>query len=134
MAAGGEKSVGAGAGSAHTGQIMRRKKELPRISRAAAIRVTLSVALVLGASCLILQSTLWHNAEPAEADQYYTELPGVDLSGLQPTEKDALLKRLNQQHCPCDCLRTIASCRNRHTSCTMSLAIARQAVEAAKKH
>lgn len=120
-------------GSAHTGRVMRRKSRLPRISRAAAIRVTLSLALVLGASCLILQSTVWHNAEPAEADQYYTELPGVDLSGLQPAEKEALLKRLNKQHCPCDCLRTIASCRNRHTSCTDSLAIARQAVEAAKK-
>lgn len=133
MAAGGEKSVGAGGGSTHTGRVMPRKNELPRISRAAAIRVTLSVALVLGATCLVLQSTVWHDAEPAEADQYYTELPGVDLSGLQPAEKDALLKRLNKLHCPCDCLRTIASCRNRHTSCTTSLAIARQAVEAAKK-
>jgi len=106
---------------------------LPRISRAAAIRVTLSLALVLGASCLILQSTVWHNAEPAEADQYYTELPGVDLSGLQPAEKEAVLKRLNAMRCPCDCMRTIASCRNHHGSCTTSLAIARQAVEAAKK-
>jgi hypothetical protein len=112
----------------------RNKSGLSRISRAAAIRVTLSVALILGASCLVLQSTVWHNNEPAEADQYYTELPGVDLKGLQPEEKEALLERLNKLHCPCDCLRTIASCRNRHTSCTMSLAIARQAVEAAKKH
>ena len=134
MASGGEKSVGVVGASAHTGRVMRRKNELPRISRAAAIRVTLSVALVLGATCLVLQSTVWHDTEPAEADQYYTELPGVDLGGLQPAEKEALLKRLNKQHCPCDCLRTIASCRNRHTSCTMSLAIARQAVEAAKKH
>lgn len=113
---------------------MRRENELSRISRAAAIRLILSVALILGATCLVLQSTVWHNNEPAEADQYYTELPGVDLKDLQPAEKEALLKRLNKLHCPCDCLRTIASCRNRHTSCTMSLAIARQAVEAAKKH
>jgi hypothetical protein len=113
---------------------MRRKNELSRISRAAAIRVALSVGLVLGATCLVLQSTVWHNNEPAEADQYYTELPGVDLKDLQPSEKEALLARLNKLHCPCDCLRTIASCRNRHTSCTMSLAIARQAAEAAKKH
>ena len=133
MTASGEKSVGVLGGSAHTGRIMRRKNELPRISRAAAIRVTLSVALVLGASCLILQSTVWHNAAPVEADQFYTELPGVDLSGLQPAEKEEALKRLNKLHCPCDCLRTIASCRNRHSSCTTSLVIARQAVEAAKK-
>jgi hypothetical protein len=111
-----------------------RKSERARLTRSAAIRLVLSVALVLGATCLVLQSTVWHDTEPAEADQYYTELPGVDLGGLQPAEKEALLKRLNKQHCPCDCLRTIASCRNRHTSCTMSLAIARQAVEAAKKH
>jgi hypothetical protein len=112
---------------------MRRKNELPRISRAAAIRVALSVALVLGATCLVLQSTVWHDAAPAEAEQYYTELPGVDLSGLRRPEKKALLKRLNAMRCPCDCLRTIASCRNHHSSCTTSLAIARQAVEAAKK-
>jgi hypothetical protein len=113
---------------------MRSKKVFSQISRAAGIRLTLSAALILGASCLVLQSTVWHDNAPAEADRYYAELPGVDLSSLQPAEKEALLKRLNQQHCPCNCLRTIASCRNRHTSCTMSLAIARQAAEAAKKH
>ena len=112
---------------------MRRKNEQPRISRAAAIRLALSVALILGVTCLVLQLNVWHDDAPAEADQYYTELPGVDLSGLQPAEKEEVLKLLNKRHCPCDCLRTIASCRNRHTSCTMSLAIARQAVEAAKK-
>ena len=131
--AGGEKNIGAAGGSAHTGQVMRGKKELPRISRAAAIRLTLSVALILGVTCLVLQLNVWHDAAPAEADQYYTELPGVDLSGLQPAEKEAVLKRLNAMRCPCDCMRTIASCRNHHGSCTTSLAIARQAVEAAKK-
>jgi len=103
---------------------MRRKLALSQITRAAALRLTLSVGLLLGTTCLVLQSTVWHDTAPAEADQYYTDLPGVDLSSLQSAEKAALLKKLNQQHCPCDCLRTIASCRNHHGSCTMSLAIA----------
>jgi hypothetical protein len=111
---------------------MLRKSALLRTSRAAAIGVALSVGLVLGASCLVLGSTVWR--QPAEADQYYTEMPGVDLSGLRAAEKAALLRRLNTQRCPCDCMRTIASCRNRHSSCPMSLGIARQAVKEHKLH
>ena len=132
--AGGEKKIGTAPHSRHTSRAMRRKLALSQITRAAALRLTLSVGLLLGTTCLVLQSTVWHDTAPAEADQYYTDLPGVDLSSLQSAEKAALLKKLNQQHCPCDCLRTIASCRNHHGSCTMSLAIARQAVEAANKH
>jgi hypothetical protein len=55
------------------------------------------------------------------------------LSGVPPEKLGALLKTLNTQRCPCDCNRTIASCRNNHRSCSMSIAAARAAVAAAKK-
>lgn len=109
------------------------KRQLERVSRAALIRLVFSLALVLGAACLVLSLTVWTDATPARAEPFYTELPGIDFSGLSPEKKAALLKRLNRQRCPCDCMRTVASCRNHHDSCSMSLVEARQAVEAARK-
>ena len=96
-------------------------------------RLVLSLVLVIGGSCLLVQPTVWTDRRPEAPEPYYTELPGVDLSGLSPARKEALLKRLNAQRCPCDCTRTIASCRNHHASCSMSLAVAREAVEAARR-
>ena len=106
-----------------------------RYARFAALPLVLllPLAAILGGSCLLLKSTVWKNTAPEAPDPFYTELPGVDLSGLPADRKDALLKRLNAQRCPCDCNHTIASCRNRHGSCSMSLAVARQAVEAARR-
>ena len=110
------------------------KRDLARLSRAAAIRLALSVAFVLGVCCLFLWQTVWTGTPPAKPEPFYTELPGVDLTGLPPEKKEALLKRLNRQRCPCDCMRTVASCRNHHGSCSMSLVEARKAVEEARKH
>jgi hypothetical protein len=77
---------------------------------------------------LILSATPSDEPEP-----FYTELPGVDLTGIPPAEKAALLKRLNRQRCSCDCTRSVASCRNHHSSCSLSIAAAKEAAEAAKK-
>jgi hypothetical protein len=109
------------------------KRHTPPLARAAAIRLIFSLALVLAGSCVLLEATLWKNIRPEPPEPFYTELPGVDLSGLPPATKEALLKRLNAQHCPCDCMRTIASCRNHHGSCSMSLALAREAVRQARR-
>lgn len=49
-----------------------------------------------------------------------TELPGVDLSGLDETHKKAVLKRLNAQGCDCGCRLTLAQCRMNDTSCPIS--------------
>jgi hypothetical protein len=76
---------------------------------------------------------VWQQPRSPEAEPFYTNLPGVDLSGIPPAKLQALLKRLNVQRCTCDCGRSVASCRNNHSSCTNSLAAARAAVEAAKK-
>jgi len=106
---------------------------LKRLSRNAAIGVLLSMAAILGFSCLALESTVWRESRAAEPEPFYTKLPDVDLSGVPPEKLGALLKRLNTQRCPCDCNRTVASCRNNHRSCSMSIAAARTAVAAAKQ-
>lgn len=94
-------------------------------------RLMFSLAVILGASCLLLESTVWKHGK-SEPEPFYTELPGVNLSGLTPKQKEAVLKQLNRQRCPCDCMLSVAKCRNTH-GCSLSLEAARRAVEAARK-
>jgi hypothetical protein len=108
---------------------------LKRLSRSAATALFLSTAVILGFTCLALESTVWQESRaPKPPEPFYARLPDVDLSGVPPEKLGALLKKLNTQRCPCDCNRTIASCRNNHRSCSMSIAAARAEVAAARKH
>jgi hypothetical protein len=105
---------------------------LKLLSRNAAIGVFLSTAAVLGLTCLALESTVWKESRTRQPPEpFYTNLPGVDLSGVPPEKLGALLRKLNTLRCPCDCNRTIASCRNNHRSCPMSIVAARAEVAAA---
>jgi hypothetical protein len=107
---------------------------LKRLSRSAAIGLFLSTTAILGFTCLALQSTVWKESRtPQPPEPFYSKLPNVDWSGVPPEKLGALLRKLNSQRCPCDCGRTVASCRNNHRSCPMSLAAAREAVAAARK-
>ena len=107
---------------------------LKRLSRSAAIGLFLSTTAILGFTCLALQSTVWRESRAAEIEPFYSKLPDIDLSGVPPEKLGALLKKLNSQRCPCDCNRTVASCRNNHRSCSMSIAAARAAVRAAREY
>ena len=110
-----------------------RSQRRDRITREAALKLAVCAAVIFGFTCIMLQSTVWNQPVAKEREPFYTSLPGVDLSGVPAAKLPALLKDLNARRCPCECLRTVASCRNHHGTCTYSLAIARQAVEAAGK-
>jgi len=110
----------------------RRKMSLERISRAAAIRLSVCVAVVLGLSCLLLQSTVW-NQRVAAPEPFYRAIPDVDTSTLAPERVEGLLKEWNVRPCNCGCMMTVASCRNNHTACTLSLSIADEGVAAARR-
>ena len=56
---------------------------------------------------------------------YATESPGLDLSALSAVRKEALLKRLNTEHCSCGCGLTVAQCRINDPTCEVSLPLAR---------
>lgn len=58
-----------------------------------------------------------------------TELPDVDLGGLTPDQKRAVLKRLNSETCNCGCTLTLAECRMNDTSCPISKSLAAQVVK-----
>jgi|SRR5271157_4323788 len=111
--------------------MLSRSQHRDRIARHAAFKLALCAAIILGFTCVMMQSTVWNR--PAEREPFYTTLPGVDLSGVPPAKLPALLKDLNTRRCPCECMRTVAGCRNHHRSCNYSVALAKQAVAAAQK-
>jgi thiol-disulfide isomerase/thioredoxin len=53
-----------------------------------------------------------------------TDLPDVDMHGLTPAQKTAVLKRLNSESCTCGCDLTIAQCRINDTTCAISKKLA----------
>jgi thiol-disulfide isomerase/thioredoxin len=57
---------------------------------------------------------------------YATEIPGVDLKGVTPDQKEAILKRLNTEKCTCGCDRTLAQCRIEDPACQTSLPAAKK--------
>jgi len=58
-----------------------------------------------------------------------TTLPGVDFSGLTPSQKKEALKRMNMEKCTCGCGMTIAQCRLNDSSCPISKALAAKIVK-----
>ena len=63
-------------------------------------------------------------------DAFVTDVPGVDLTGLSPQQRDAALKRLNAEKCTCGCGLTLARCRSDDSSCGVSLPAAQKVVAA----
>ena len=55
-----------------------------------------------------------------------TSIPGVDLEGLSPAAKAAVLEKLNTESCTCGCGLTLAACRINDPSCSISLPIAQK--------
>lgn len=57
-----------------------------------------------------------------------TEIPGLDLDVLSPTQKEVALQRLNAEHCTCGCQLTLAGCRINDPACDVSLPLAQEVV------
>ena len=109
------------------------RAQLQQLNRRAALTLAMLVGFILLFTCLVLSLTVWR-PEPSEKEPFYTTLPGDDTTGVPPEKADTLFKKLNVERCPCECMRTVASCRNHHDSCQLSLARCRDAVKAAKAH
>ena len=58
-----------------------------------------------------------------------TELPDVDLSGLNADQKKEALHRLNAEGCTCGCKLTLAECRINDSSCPVSKDAAAEVVK-----
>ena len=77
------------------------------------------VLLLLGALALPVYG---HGAGKPETDP--GKLKEVDFSGLSEAQKKTALKVMNEGGCNCGCQMTIASCRERDSSCRRSLIFA----------
>jgi protein-disulfide isomerase len=60
-----------------------------------------------------------------------TVLPGVDLTGLSPTQKNVALSVLRAEPCGCGCEMKIAECRMMDPKCAVSMRLADLAVREA---
>ncbi len=87
---------------------------------------------ILAAVLLVLVSVLaWQKTHPPPP-KFYTQLPGIDLRGLTPAQREEVLRITNSTPCNCgmdSCHYSIAECRNAQgTSCETSLKLAAQIV------
>ena len=106
--------------------------KLTQLTRSAATALFFLVSFILGFCFLWLRLTVWNQSEPVGTEPFYSKLPGVNMEHLPPAKADAVLKKLNVLRCHCECMRSVASCRNHHDSCTESIAAARDEIDAAQ--
>ena len=106
--------------------------ELDRLDTTAAVELFLYAGFIVGFCFLWLHFTVWSQSEPVAKEPFYTTLPGVDMKHLPPAKADAVLKKLNVRRCHCECMRSVASCRNHHDSCTESIVAAQNEIDAAR--
>src|ERR1035437_1042084 len=92
----------------------KNSTKLNQLSRKAAIALFLYAGFILAFCFLVARFTAWRQSEPVAKEPFYTTLPGVNMENLPPAKADAVLKKLNVRRCHCECMRSVASCRNHH--------------------
>ena len=97
------------------------------------IAVLCFVTLTLGASTLAAQTPTSVTA-PAAGDAWKTSetLGDIDLSGLTPVQKKAVLKIVREQDCSCQCGMKTAECIMKDSNCSYSRTIAKIAIQGVK--
>jgi protein-disulfide isomerase len=97
------------------------------------IAVLCSFTLTLGALMLGAQ-TPSHVTAPTAVDAWKTAqtLGDVDLSGLTPVQKKAVLKILREEDCSCQCGMKTAECIMKDSNCSYSRSLAKIAIQGVK--
>ena len=97
------------------------------------IAILCFVTLTLGASTLAAQTPTSVTA-PAAGDAWKTSetLGDIDLSGLTPVQKKAVLKIVREQDCSCQCGMKTAECIMKDSNCSYSRTIAKIAIQGVK--
>lgn len=102
-------------------QIVPRKKAVAFWAIAAAV-----IALIVALQWLVIT-----RSDSEGKAEFFSDLPDVDLSALQASARERLVRQANLQKCPCNCGLTLACCRNRDQCCQTSLKMAREMVKQA---
>jgi hypothetical protein len=108
----------------------KSSKTLDQFNRKAAAALSLYAGVIVGVCFLVLRFTVWDQSVPVAREPFYTELPGVNMERLSPEKAEVVLKTLNLRRCHCGCMRSVASCRNHHDSCTESIVAAQDEANA----
>jgi hypothetical protein len=102
-------------------------------SRKAAIALSSYAGFIVVVCFVVLHFTAWRQPEPVAPEPFYTTLPSVNMEHLPPSKAATVLRTLNVRRCHCGCMRSVASCRNHHGSCTESIVAAQDEVDAAAR-
>ena len=97
-----------------------RRKRAPRRPPFGAWQV-ISGAVGLAAAAIaigVLVVTDLNGAHPVRT--VHSELPGIDLSGLDPAQVQTVLAASKREGCPCGCGFTLAECRFKDPTCPRS--------------
>lgn len=88
----------------------------------------------VGISLLCLFTALTLGAQTPSPDAWKTSetLNDVDLSGLTPVQKKAVLKIVREQDCSCQCGMKTAECIMKDSNCSYSRTIAKIAIQGVK--
>ncbi len=97
------------------------------------IAVLCLFTLMLGAWALVAQTPV-HATAPSAEDAWKTSqtLGNIDLSGLTPVQKKAVLKVLREESCTCQCGMKAAECIMKDPNCSYSRALAKIAIDGVK--
>jgi hypothetical protein len=104
-----------------------RKKTLPKLSLRQRV-------WIFGIGGIVLVGVAWSQWFMANQlahqapQQFYNDLPDVNLAELQPEQRTSLIRELNATECSCGCGMTIACCRNRDRKCQTSLKTCKEMV------
>ena len=103
------------------------KKNLPKFS----LRQRVWICGIGGIVLLGVAWSQWfmtNKLSQQAPQQFYNDLPDVNLAALQPEQRTSLIRELNATKCPCNCGLTLASCRNRDRNCQTSLKMCNEMV------
>ena len=112
---------------------LKNRERLNQLNRKAVIALFLYAGFIVGFCFLLLRVTAWRQSEPGAEVPFYTTIPGVNVENLPPAKVNTVLKKLNIRRCHCGCMRSVAGCRNHHSSCTESTIAAQDEVNAARR-
>lgn len=103
------------------------KKNLPKLSLKQRV-------WLFGIGGIVLVGVAWsqwfmmNKLSQQAPEQFYNDLPDVNLAALQPEQRTSLIRELNTTKCPCNCGLTLACCRNRDRKCQTSLKTCKEMV------
>ena len=101
---------------------MKQRRRVSGPKRTRSRRRALWPLALGGAAALLVATPLaWMATQMFRREKvFYAELPGIDVSGLEPADLAAVVARAKRTRCSCGCGYTLADCRHKDVGCDKS--------------